>query len=188
MKINLPQVKSEENKYLLIGLGILLLFWQRNRIIYEIYEIIEQRSMEKSKALAQLHPKVLYQFQAFEKEMNALGYMVDYTSVFRSNKIQDIQNGVNKNYPIGGNSKHNYGMAVDMNLININTGKRLVKKSPLKDWLATGIKEAAKRVALEWGGLYNDIDTVHLESNLYKIADLRAKQLEQQVDGNKLVL
>ncbi len=82
------------------------------------------------------------------------GYAVTITSTYRT--YQEQLNLWNKYHgkravAVPGTSKHEVGNAIDINLINIKTGDRLMMKSSLADWQATGVPAIAKSMGIQWG-------------------------------------
>ena len=78
-----------------------------------------------------------------------------------------------------GNSFHNYGMAIDINLIRF--GKYIGMINTKSAWLETGVPQIAEEMGLRWGGNFSSFyDPVHFDlGNEYPLSSLknRAEQL-----------
>lgn len=75
------------------------------------------------------------------------------------------------------NSMHQLGIAIDCNLVNIETGKYInMKDNTAEDWLDTGIPQLAEKLGFTWGGRFVNYinmygkhgDSVHFEFNFGK--------------------
>lgn len=56
-----------------------------------------------------------------------------------------------------GNSYHNYGLAVAVNLIDHENEIRYGKNTPHKEWLSTGIIDIANKYNIKWNGFARDV-------------------------------
>ena len=106
-------------------------------------------------------------FNAFihdiEKETD---WQILITSGYRTVEEQEILKKRDARNARAGQSKHNFGKAIDINLYQSTwmTGKWLLKSSPKKHWEDSDVLKIAKRYNLKWGGdfkLY--YDPVHFE-------------------------
>lgn len=104
-------------------------------------------------------------FIQFINGINNLGYYVDITSGVRSRDEQFALYKDDSRNARPGHSKHETGLAMDINLINIKTGATVRKVDTLKTWLDTGVPQMAKVMGMNWGGStwVNYYDPVHFE-------------------------
>jgi hypothetical protein len=130
----------------------------------------------------EFHPLVKDRFMAFNKEITEMGYDVIYTDVLRSiAKSAELKKQNPKN-AAPGLSSHNYGTAQDINVVHLATGKRYMKATPLKEWIATGIPKLAKeKYGMRWGGDFKGYaDPIHFDyHNLYNTTKLYALAVKQ---------
>jgi len=86
-----------------------------------------------------LHPKVQARFLALLKAIEARGYRVILTSSYRA----------------GGTDPHAYGLALDMNIIHVATGRHYgmhVGITAKEAWEATGVPTLIRSLGFRWGG------------------------------------
>lgn len=121
---------------------------------------VATRTVVNAKLLDTLHPKYKDRFYKFIKRLTDLGYKVQINSVYRDFVSQAKQKKADKRNASPGLSKHNYGLAVDLQLSK--GGKVFGKNTPLKTWINTGVPNLAKSMGLEWGGNFPGYpDAVH---------------------------
>ena len=88
------------------------------------------------------------------------GYSYDFNSIYRDANKQNILYE-EKTSPIkGGNSKHNFAAAIDIN-VTTNRGEELKKVGTKELWESEGIVRYAKSCGLGWGGDFSVEDSVH---------------------------
>jgi hypothetical protein len=98
----------------------------------------------------------------FINAINAAGYLVYITDAGRDNKQQIALHHANDKNAEPGHSLHQFGKAIDINVINITTKRQLFKGSSKAEWLATGVPQIARRMSINWGGDFvNYPDHVH---------------------------
>jgi LAS superfamily LD-carboxypeptidase LdcB len=88
------------------------------------------------------------------------------TSGYRTEEEQAILNENDARNADAGQSKHNFGKAIDLNFYKNKglTGVWLMKNSSKKRWEDSGILKIAKKYRLKWGGNFrNYYDPVHFE-------------------------
>jgi D-alanyl-D-alanine carboxypeptidase len=88
------------------------------------------------------------------------------TRGYRTVEEQEILKKRDDRNARAGQSKHNFGKAIGINLYQSTwmTGKWLVKSSSKKRWEDSGILKIAKRYNLRWGGDFKSYyDPVHFE-------------------------
>ncbi len=116
--------------------------------------------------IATLHPSVQQRFTDLIGQIQTqTGWKVNITSSYRNYASQEEQAAKNtknvQNAPAG-YSLHEYGLAIDINLIKGNT--TLYKNDSKEAWIATGAVAIAKNLGFFWGGDFNDYaDNVHFE-------------------------
>lgn len=145
--------------------------------------------------LKELHPKYINTFKKFIAEVEtATPYKVLITSGYRSFQKQAELAKNGQNAPAG-KSLHNYGGAIDLNLISKKDGSSIRKADTSATWEKTGIVRIANKYGLKWGGNGNFgsyHDPVHFEiplggANLYALA-IKQFGKESKVIGNRVNL
>jgi len=93
----------------------------------------------------------------------------------------------------GGFSYHNYGLALDIVLINKNTNQAVwsinsdFDKDRISDWME--IVHILKSYGFEWGGDWKFKDYPHFQKTLgYSVRQLLALHQQKKVDKNNFVL
>lgn len=140
------------------------------------------------------------QWEAFRElieEINKLGYFVSITprGGFRSFQQQVDLNKENSSNAQAGSSRHEFGTAIDLTLIQGAT--QIGKNTAEHIWRATGVPQLANRLQFQWGGKRNNgtfvnkdgsiyVDRVHFQMTPAKIATL-GKSKPQQPDPPKEV-
>lgn len=141
-----------------------------------------------------LHPDVDQDFEHLISEIQKKGYKVVITSSYRDFKHQVRLKKQNKSNATPGHSPHNYGLAIDINIIS-PTGKWFKKATSKQQWMKTGIPQLAKSLGFRWGGDFKSYhDPVHfdvIDNKKYDTEKLLAKGKEQYGDiediiGNKV--
>jgi hypothetical protein len=118
----------------------------------------------KTRAIVEnLHPKIVDDFKEFisrvEKE---LGLQVIATSGYRSWEKQAELHKQNPKNASAGNSSHNYGFALDLNVLDKNGNNILRMATPKSSWENSGIVRIAKDMGFKWGGDFRGYyDPVH---------------------------
>lgn len=135
--------------------------------------------------VTELHPVVAAQTERLQTDAGRIGIAVVFTDGFRSVEEQDALHaqGREKAGPIvtqvkGGDSFHNYGLAVDF-AIKTKAGKIVWdmeydgNRNGKPDWLE--VVALAKKLGFSWGGDWNDFpDYPHLQMDFgYTIAELK---------------
>jgi hypothetical protein len=98
-----------------------------------------------------------------EKETNWQVYM---TSGYRTEDEQERLNEKDARNADAGQSKHNFGKAIDLNLYKNNWigNVWLMKATDKKHWEDSGVLKLAQKNGLKWGGNFkNYYDPVHFE-------------------------
>lgn len=141
-------------------------------------------------------------FRRFLNELDQIGWDIIITSGFRTYSEQEKQKSLNNLNANPGTSAHNFGLAIDMNVIarrNINgitKGTQLFKAGIGKQnaynylnalaaksgWEKSGIPKIAYKYGLIWGGDYNNyIDNVHFQLPTKGTAEyLRTQEINEK--------
>ncbi len=90
-------------------------------------------------------------------------YDIILTSGTRSFEKQKQLNSKNSSNANAGLSYHNYGLALDLNLVNRKTGFQLMKRHSKSLWLKSGVPQIAKnKFGFLWGGDFKNYhDPIH---------------------------
>jgi hypothetical protein len=102
-----------------------------------------------------LHPSYQNHFRSFINDFeknNSNGYKVKITSGYRTFAEQAALKAANSSNASPGNSTHNYGLAIDLNVIDSQGQAVALKASDDSVWEATGILIYANKYGLTWGG------------------------------------
>ncbi len=152
-------------------------------------------SKEQESFLKELNPDKQDIFRKFIAEVETkLPYKILITSGNRSFSKQTELHKENPLNAVAGKSLHNYGGALDVNLISKKDGSMITKSSKADVWKKTGIVDIAKKYGLEWGGedIKGYFDPVHFQLPLKgdTLHALALKQFgsESKIIGNKLKL
>jgi len=184
-----------------IGLGIVvsgtLIFIHRKAIQSSIVEVVNYAfSKEQEAFLKELHPKYQNLFRKFIAEIEKnTNYKVLITSGFRSFAKQAQLHLENSSNAAAGKSLHNFGLAIDINLVSKKDGSMLMKASSDESWKKSGVLDIAKKLGLEWGGggkFGSYDDRVHFQvplsgTKLYADA-IKQFGSEKNVIGNQVKL
>lgn len=145
---------------------------------------------ERWAGLRQLHPQAIARFLALFKAIEGRGYQVVFTSGYRPDSTL---------------SYHYFGLAGDINLIHIASGRWYKMADSKVSWEATGIPQLIRDAGFRWGGDFtmpvstnypNGNDAVHIDlGHFYNIVALRAQAQRRagskplaQFDGRKVSL
>lgn len=109
-------------------------------------------------------------YARFSAFVNAVETETDWhiviTSGYRTEEEQAVLNEKDARNADAGQSKHNFGKAIDLNFYKNKglTGVWLMKNSSKKRWEDSGILKLAEQYRLKWGGNFkNYYDPVHFE-------------------------
>ena len=143
-----------------------------------------------------LHPSYQDHFRSFISDFETANpqYKILITSGYRSFAEQSALKAQNDSNARAGHSTHNYGLAID---INIMQGGTVIarKDSPDSVWEGLGILQIASKYGLTWGGdsFGNYKDRVHFgldktfDTNiLLNLARKQFGNIDSNVKGNKL--
>ena len=151
------------------------------------------RNAETKQKVETLHPKfkplVKEFFSRIEKQ---LGLQMFATSGYRDFKKQAQLYAENNKNAKPGYSSHNYGFAVDVNVIDPKTGKIILNKVSSDDaWNKSGIIKIANEMGLKWGGGKNFgeyHDPIHFYTDPAPREKLLSLHNAGKVDSNGYVL
>jgi hypothetical protein len=142
-------------------------------------------SQAQDKYIRELHPVAQNLFRAFiyNIEQN-LPYKVQIHSGYRSYADQARIQKENQAYtpprPAAnpGASFHNYGLALDIEIIETTGSKQSYSfNASVDQWKLTGVIEIANKFGLRWGGTFlgNQVDVVHFDlGNKYSIGQCKS--------------
>lgn len=152
-------------------------------------------SPEQEAFIGNLHKYVRTKFRRFIKEAEKTGWKVLITSGYRTFAKQLQLKQENSNNASPGNSWHNYGMALDINLIRGN--ERVRKADSIGKWRSTGVPQIAESMGMTWGGDFATYhDPVHFDfRNSVGISINKLKELSfaqfgtnwENIQGNKVI-
>jgi D-alanyl-D-alanine carboxypeptidase len=158
-------MKKRLRSVLLIILLLLGIFTILKSLLLPYF--VEKRNEKILTRLKDVELKNYMIFNAFihdiEKET---GWQILITSGYRTDEEQEILKKRDTRNARAGQSKHNFGKAIDINLYQNTwiTGKWLLKSSSKKHWEDSGVLKIAKRYNLKWGGDFKSYyDPVHFE-------------------------
>lgn len=150
----------------------------------------------------ELHPFFQQVFRNFITEFEAIQntYKVYITSGYRTFAEQATLNNQDSRNAAPGRSMHNYGLAIDLNLMKApfsgSADIVLTKDSSDAGWLNSGIVALAEKYNLRWGGAFSNYkDRVHFgfdkkfdTSVLLAMARKQFGTSNANVQGNKIDL
>lgn len=144
--------------------------------------------------LNKLHPKfrvlVALFFSEIEDKLNLTVYP---TSGYRTFAEQAVLYKQNKQNAKPGYSDHNFGFAIDINIMDKNNKTILRKANTSKQWRDSGVVAIAENLNFLWGGdgnfgTYHDPIHFYIKPNKKTITDLRNLVNNGKVDSNGYVL
>ena len=155
--------------------------------------------------LDNLHPDVKDKYKKFIINFQeSTGYYVIPTSGYRNIYEQEHVHDVSGNNLNGGDSLHNYGLAMDLNLAKMDNKKLIVlnQSSSIEQWKNSNIVSHAEKEGLRWGGYFNSKNSVPDKIHFYyngvngeiKASVLKDKAREifteelREFDGRKISL
>jgi peptidoglycan LD-endopeptidase CwlK len=171
-------------KRIIIGvctsLFIALVLMYRYHIYYYILKLKTPKvEIENDEKFKFIHPVFKYNLYKFLKTLEQRNYKIIATSGYRSFEKQNELYNSGLSTAKAGYSLHNYGLAVDINLVTPE-GNSLVMNSSKNNWLVA-VSEYEK-YGLRWGGNFND--NVHFD---YKNKYPDIEYLKMLYDNNDLV-
>jgi hypothetical protein len=101
-------------------------------------------------------------FTEFLLKVQAIGYDVRINGTYYSYADSVKLHENDSRNPIW--NFHEFGIAVDMNIINVDTGRMYKKSDIIDDWIHTGVPAIAEELGIRWGGLFNGYpDCIHFD-------------------------
>lgn len=188
---------KKETLYIVIGVTSVVLVgatavWILSRKHNNVVDnLLEKLSDENRKRVMTLHPNARLKFAEFISKVQEKGYLVVITSGYRDFAKQAQLYRENSNNAKAGYSNHNYGYAIDINIVDPKTGNTVLRKaSSDADWKKSGIVDIAKKLGLEWGGDFKNYhDPIHFFMPREKnTAQMLALVNEGRVDKDGYVL
>lgn len=173
--------------------GIELEDQHMSTLLTSVKEVIEEKKMEPKSlngaqdpkgilASGELHPALAEKVQSFLDQARSEGLDVfvfeGHRSFARQQKL--FEKGNNVTFANGGNSFHNYGLAVDIVFYDQNGNPSWDQKH---NWNRLG--EIGKDLGLIWGGEFSRIkDMAHFEYHPgYSLMDVKQIYREKGMDG-----
>ena len=138
--------------------------------------------------LERFHPYVRNNYKNFIEDLFSSTEVekILITATYRTFKRSAELQKENSNNSSPGHSKHNYGVAMDMNLV-LSNGTQLKKDTPKAKWLEISIDKLCKKHNLRWGGSFsNYYDPVHVDFNIN--TDFALKEITEKYNVNTLDL
>jgi hypothetical protein len=150
------------------------------------------RNSKTKTAIEKLHPSVRDKFAKFFADVERkLGLQMIATSGTRTDEEQALLNKENPANAKAGLSDHNYGFALDINVLD-KSGKVILRKaSPKAEWEKSGVIAIAKQHGINWGGDFKSYaDNVHFydEANGKTTAQMLALKNSGKVDSQGYVI
>jgi hypothetical protein len=149
--------------YVILFLAISL----RSELLSYEYRLESEKELQKIK---QINEAAYTVFSLFIHKLNQNGYSVVITSTLRTFEEQEYLHEINKKNAKPGESEHNYGTAIDINVhknVYCIPLIKLMKKDCKEIWEASNVPTIAKEFSLKWGGDFkNYYDPVHFEISL----------------------
>lgn len=173
-------MESKKNNLPLVLTGSALFifavsYWQRKNLKKLYYNMATKTNREH---LESLHPVFKQNFINFYNELEKRGFKPQINSSYRTFKRQAELKAEDKRNAAPGLSKHNYGLAIDIQLKDAN-GNIYGKTNPAL-WIKAGIPALAQKYHLIWGGTFTGyIDAVHFEVAGINTANLLANAYRQ---------
>jgi hypothetical protein len=144
---------------LIVYLLIIILYF----ITMHVQKLVNQYDNVDELDLLETDPQITFNnfISAVESETE---WNVNITSGKRTPEQQAELKRQNPKNASAYNSKHVYGLAIDINLYSTYTLQYIRKADTKATWLSTGVPEIAKRFGLKWGGDFKTYhDPVHFE-------------------------
>jgi D-alanyl-D-alanine carboxypeptidase len=147
------------------------------------------RNQQSRDKIENMHPKARAKFKEFlsrvEKE---LGLQVLITSGYRTWEHQARLKKENPSNASAGNSSHNYGFALDVNVMDANGNIILRKASSTSQWKNSGIVDIAKQMGFKWGGDFSSYhDPIHFYLEPIARSEMKNRYLAGQKDASGYV-
>lgn len=151
------------------------------------------RDLKTKNIVNNLHPKykdIIKEF--FSRVEKELGLQIIATSGYRTFEQQERLYRENNQNAKAGFSSHNYGFAIDINVLK--NGKTFLRKASSNDaWNNSGVVKIASDMGLKWGGggnfgSYHDPVHFYIEPNNLKTKDMYALKTGGKVDEDGYVI
>lgn len=153
------------------------------------------RDLNTKSIVENLHPKFRNKIaEFFSRVERELGLRMFATSGYRDFNKQAQLHAENPSNAKPGYSSHNYGFAIDLNVIDPKTGKIILKKAnSTAEWEKSGIVKIARELGLQWGGggafgSYHDPIHFFIEPKGMESSELLALHNQGKVDNQGYVL
>lgn len=131
-----------------------------------------------------MHPKLRQKFADFFSDVEKkTGYTIVGTSGLRDSDEQASLSSQNSNNAQAGYSDHEYGFAIDVNVIDKLGNVVLRKASSKADWIKSGVVDIAKKHGFKWGG---DFANYHDPVHFYNDFGIPAHQMLELKNAGKV--
>lgn len=169
----------------LVGAGVLTYLSLKGKAGASIPDKLMEKLSEHNRAeVMKLHPNARKKFAELITRIESKGYKVVITSGYRDFDKQAQLYKENPKNAKAGYSNHNYGYAIDINIIDPKTGNTVLRKDTSKSiWMQSGIVDLAKAMGFEWGG---DFKTYHDPIHFYIPREKTTAQMKELVDAGKV--
>jgi hypothetical protein len=132
----------------------------------------------------QMHPKLRQKFADFFSEVEKkTGYTILGTSGLRSSAEQGQLSSQNSSNAQAGYSDHEYGFAMDVNVLDKSGNVVLRKASSKAEWIKSGVVDIAKKHGFKWGG---DFANYHDPVHFYNDFGIPAHQMLELKNAGKV--
>lgn len=166
----------------LIGVGAVLLISHKNKEVPT--SLLDKLSDAQKKMVLATHPNARKKFAEFIVKVEKAGYKVLMQSGYRDFHKQARLHAEDSRNARAGYSNHNYGYALDINIIDPKTGDIILRKSSSKQkWIDSGIVKIAKDLGLDWGG---DFKSYHDPIHFFVPRDKTTSQMKKLVEEGKV--
>lgn len=169
---------------LFVSVVVLLIMAYRYHFYFFFLRIITPRTKNPAndQEIRNLHPTFGLKVARFIRDLEKQGANVIITDGLRSWEEQTQLYNSGQTPAQAGNSFHNYGQAVDINVNGLKMGSSYADWLPVADYIK-------KKYGLRWGGDFvNNWDKVHFDNgNKYKIEQLKALYNANQVVNKNYV-
>lgn len=159
---------------------------QIRKLVFQIFNGFMNKANQAK--INELHLVAQIPFTKLLEAADKLGYDVIITSGRRTLERQSELDDANPaNASVG---YHPFGLAIDINLVNRKTGKRLRKASSKSDWESTGLITEAKKLGMRWGGDFKNYhDPIHFDlGGKYPYSKLAAEWQKQGGEPHTILL
>ena len=116
------------------------------------------KALDFKDLLKDFHPEAKERFENFFTELKEkyTGYHALVNSIYRTpERSKEIVNELGETQSVAENSYHNWGAAIDFNIVT-SKGETLKMKGNYAQWKNHGIPDLASKYGIAWGGEFSD--------------------------------